>query len=197
MNTTVLVWNIADGVNPAVAAQLKAGSSQPRAAEWETGMVCGAREVAWDRTPVSLASQLPQDNTTWGIQRADLVGYVPTRQAITLSLPVTAPAAAGHRVGCRMVKEHGHWFGELEERTTEVVAPEVDGRQRLRNEIEPGKQELAALQAELRSRTGSGKAFLISQNAKQQALLVQLRQAAKDKGCRDLRWSHVESMEGQ
>lgn len=137
-------------------------------------------------TPYRLGSQRPQDNTTWGISRMELPHTVNPREEVVFTFAVTAPISGGQALmGWRMVKELVHWFGELEERSVNVIGVQqpVHPCDQLRDEILAIMQEIRDLQAELHNAVGQGKAFIVSQIRKRQTELTKLRNEAKAQGC--------------
>src|SRR5262249_40734618 len=62
----------------------------------------------------SLGSQNPQDNLTWGRNRAPLPNAVPPGSQVTIPFTITAPTTPGtYNFRWRMVQDGVEWFGEL------------------------------------------------------------------------------------
>lgn len=73
-------------------------------------------------TSYRLGSQNPQDNTTWGVGRADLGTSVAPGQQYTFTFNVTAPATAGtYNFQWRMLREGVEWFGAASNNATVSV----------------------------------------------------------------------------
>lgn len=139
--------------------------------------------------PYRLGSQRPQDNTTWGESRVELPQSVSPGSAVDFNFTVTAPAAGGNLpMGWQMLRENIHWFGELEERSVNVVAPPVSTTpcDQLRNEILAAKQDILDFQEELRQAAGQRKAFLSAQIKMKQTELTKLHGAATAQGCQNI-----------
>ena len=73
--------------------------------------------TVWSSTgtgPYKLGSQSPQDNTTWGTNRAVLAASpISPGQNATFSFTATAPTTPGaYTFAWQMVREGVHWFGE-------------------------------------------------------------------------------------
>lgn len=139
--------------------------------------------------PYRLGSQRPQDNTTWGRSRVDVPHPVHPTEDVEFGFMVTAPMVGGQiPMGWRMVKELVHWFGGLDERTVNVIAPVVpaDECDQLRSEILAAKEEIRALQEALQQATGQEKIFLAAEIRRRQAELTNLRNEATAKGCPDV-----------
>ena len=69
----------------------------------------------------SLGSQNPQDNTTWGRNRAPLPQSVPPGSQVTIPFTITAPTTPGnYNFQWRMVQDGVEWFGDL---TDNVLIP--------------------------------------------------------------------------
>ena len=60
-----------------------------------------------------LGSQNPQDNMTWGLNRAPLTQSVAPGGQVTFSFIVSAPGPGKHNFQWRMVQEGVEWFGAL------------------------------------------------------------------------------------
>jgi hypothetical protein len=76
-------------------------------------------------TAYRLGSQLPQDNSTWGVQRAELTKDVAPRQKAVFDVAVTAPDLVGPvEMGWRMVHELVRWFGQTVQASVSVGEPE-------------------------------------------------------------------------
>ena len=76
-------------------------------------------------TAYRLGSQLPQDNSTWGVQRAELTKDVAPRQMAVFDVAVTAPDLVGPvEMGWRMVHELVRWFGQTVQASVSVGEPE-------------------------------------------------------------------------
>jgi len=133
-----------------------------------------------------LGSQRPQDNATWGLSRVELPHAVDPRATVDFTFTVKAPAMGGQLpMGWRMVRESVHWFGELEDRSVNVIAAPVPVTQcdQLRNEILAVNEDIHDLQAELQHAAGQQKAFYAAQIKRKQAELTKLRGEATAKGC--------------
>lgn len=136
--------------------------------------------------PYRLGTQRPQDNTVWGVQRVELPRSIAPTQTVDFSIPIKAPAGGGiHPMGWRMVHELVQWFGEMEERGINVIAPISPATpcDQLRDEILATLDDIHALQEDLRTRAGAAKAFIAAQIRKKQAELTKLRNDAKAKNC--------------
>lgn len=136
--------------------------------------------------PYRLGSQRPQDNTTWGVSRVDVPRTVNPTELVDFIFTVTAPTVSGQiPMGWRMVRELVQWFGELEDRSVNVIGSVVpnDECDQLRNEILATKEEILDLQAELHHATGQQKAFIASQIKMKQRDLTNLQNEAAAKGC--------------
>lgn len=69
----------------------------------------------------SLGSQNPQDNFTWGRNRAPLPQSVPPGSQVTIPFTITAPTTPGnYNFRWRMVQDGVEWFGDL---TDNVLIP--------------------------------------------------------------------------
>jgi len=139
--------------------------------------------------PYRLGSQRPQDNMTWGLSRVELPRIVNPTETVDFIFTVTAPAVGGQiPMGWRMVRELVQWFGELEDRSVNVIGAIVpaDPCDQLRSEILDAKQEILDLQAELRDAAGPGKAFIASQIKRKQAELTKLHNEATTQGCSNI-----------
>jgi hypothetical protein len=68
----------------------------------------------WDPAAgYKLGAQNPQDNTTWGFNRAALPGVIPNGHWAYISFTVRAPASAGtYNFQWRMLQEGVAWFGD-------------------------------------------------------------------------------------
>ena len=88
-------------------------------------------------------------------------------------------------MGWRMVKELVHWFGEVEDRSVDVIGtpPPVSLCDQLQSEILATKQEIVELQTELQTVGGPQKPFIGSQIKKKQADLAKLQAEATRQGC--------------
>jgi hypothetical protein len=61
-----------------------------------------------------LGSQNPQDNTTWGIGRAEMPYSVTPGSQVTLTFNITAPSTPGtYNFQWRMLQEGVQWFGDI------------------------------------------------------------------------------------
>jgi hypothetical protein len=112
-------------------------------------------------------------------------------QTVDFAFTVTAPTVTGQQplpMGWRMVKELVQWFGELEERSVNVIgtAEPVNLCDQLRSEILVTEEEILDLQAELREAVGQRKTFIASQIRKKQAELTKLRNDATAEGCSNI-----------
>jgi N-acetyl-anhydromuramyl-L-alanine amidase AmpD len=78
--------------------------------------------------PYRLGSQSPQDNITWGFNRAELPSSpVNVGQSVTFTLNCTAPATpANYAFSWRMVQEGVEWFGATASTTIAVGSPPAD-----------------------------------------------------------------------
>lgn len=139
--------------------------------------------------PYRLGSQRPQDNMTWGISRVDVPHAVGPTEQVDFNFSVTAPRTGGLiPMGWRMVRELVRWFGELEERSVNVIAPVVPASEcdQLRDEIIAAREEIRALQADLQYASGQEKTFIVAEIRRRQAELANLQDEATAKGCTNI-----------
>ncbi len=81
--------------------------------------------VAGGNNPFRLGAQDPQDNTTWGTNRASLPFDVTAGMQVTIPVMVKAPYISGsYTFQWAMVKEGVTWFGDF---TTPVVVNVISG----------------------------------------------------------------------
>jgi hypothetical protein len=65
-------------------------------------------------TGYRLGSQNPQDNLTWGLNRASLLGSVPPNSTISIKFTIRAPSTSGvYNFQWQMVKDGAGFFGAL------------------------------------------------------------------------------------
>jgi RHS repeat-associated protein len=99
----------AEFVSQSVPAEMSPGQSYPVGVTMKN-----IGTTTWQPGTVSLGSQNPADNTTWGLTRAALAAAVAPGANATFSFNVTAPSAPGvHNFQWRLVDGASSWFGPL------------------------------------------------------------------------------------
>jgi hypothetical protein len=107
---TVLSWiNNAAFVSQSVKTTMYAGESYNVSVTMRnTG------NTTWPaNSTYKLGSQNPQDNTTWGFNRVQLLTPVAPGQQVTFNFTVTAPGPGKPHFRWRMVQEGVEWFGAM------------------------------------------------------------------------------------
>ena len=82
----------------------------------------------WAANGYRLASLNPTNNTVWGTNRIALAAPVEPGAAVTLTLPITAPAVSGpYAFQWQMIEEATGYFGAVTPNVVVTVAPAIDG----------------------------------------------------------------------
>ena len=81
--------------------------------------------TVWSPGSISLGSQNPQDNTTWGLSRVALPQSVAPGASVDFNFNATAPATTGtHNFQWRIVQGASTWIGQASTNVAVPVAPD-------------------------------------------------------------------------